>query len=130
MLAVPAIVCATLAYRSRLSAICQGTVRDMPKLEKSTPILSKIRQIWRTCFYIDGCATVRTIALKWPIFEQKKGPATICLGLNYCSMGSSQPPSCETVPLNHVFKNTEFPPFWPIFFLKNLQATHSGTWQQ
>jgi hypothetical protein len=99
MLAVCAIVCATLTYRSCLSAICQGTLRDMPKSGKLTPSLSKIRRIWRTCFYIDGCATVPTIALKWPIFEQKKGRATICSGLNYCSMGSSQPPSRDTVPL-------------------------------
>jgi hypothetical protein len=34
MLAVRAIVWATLAYRSCLSAICQGTLRDMPKLKK------------------------------------------------------------------------------------------------
>jgi hypothetical protein len=37
--------------------------------------------------------------LKWPIFKQKKGGATISLGLNYCSMGSSQPQSRDTVPL-------------------------------
>jgi hypothetical protein len=49
--------------------------------------------------YIDGCTTVQTVALNWPIFKQKKGRATICLGLNSCSMGSSQPPSRDTVPL-------------------------------
>jgi hypothetical protein len=59
---------------------------------------SKIRRIWRTCFYIDGCAIVRTVALKWPIFKQKKGCTTISIGLNYCSIGSSQPPSRDTVP--------------------------------
>jgi hypothetical protein len=37
--------------------------------------------------------------LKWPIFKQKKGCATISWGLNYSSMGSSQPPSRDTVPL-------------------------------
>jgi hypothetical protein len=36
--------------------------------------------------------------LKWPIFKQKKGCATISLGLNYCSMGSSQPPFRDSVP--------------------------------
>jgi hypothetical protein len=40
-------------------------------------------------------------ALKLMIFKQKKGFANISLGLNYCSMGSSQPPpSRDTVPFN------------------------------
>jgi hypothetical protein len=82
MLAVRAIVCATFACRSLLSTICQGTLRDMPKSGEYTPSLSKIRRIWRTCFYIDGCATVRTVALKWPIFKKKKGFATISLLLH------------------------------------------------
>jgi hypothetical protein len=33
------------------------------------------------------------------VFKQKKGSATISLGLNYCSMGSSRSLSCDTVPL-------------------------------
>jgi hypothetical protein len=37
---------------------------------------------------------------KMAYFSQKKGSATINLGLNYCSMGSSQSPSCDAVPLN------------------------------
>jgi hypothetical protein len=51
-------------------------------------------------FYIDGCGTLQTVALRWPIFKQKKGSATISLGLNYCSMGLSHSLSCDTVPLN------------------------------
>jgi hypothetical protein len=47
----------------------------------------------------DGFGTLRTVALRWPIFKPKKGPATISLGLNYCSMGLSQPPFRDTVPL-------------------------------
>jgi hypothetical protein len=47
--------------------------------------------------YING--TLRTVALRWPIFKQKKGSATISLGLNYCSMGSSLSPFRDTVPL-------------------------------
>jgi hypothetical protein len=50
--------------------------------------------------------SVQTVALKWLIFKQKKGCTTISLGLNYCSMGSSQPPSRETVPLRKVGKGT------------------------
>jgi hypothetical protein len=44
----------------------------------------------RSDLHIDGCVTLWTVALIRPIFKQKKGPATICLGLNYCSMDSSQ----------------------------------------
>jgi hypothetical protein len=47
MLAVCAIVCATLAYRSHLSVIRHGTLRDMPKLVKQMSSLSKI---WRSMF--------------------------------------------------------------------------------
>jgi hypothetical protein len=32
--------------------------------------------------------------------KTEKGCATISLGLNYCSMGPSQPPSRDTVPLS------------------------------
>jgi hypothetical protein len=77
MLAVCAIVCASLAYRSRLSVTRQGTLRDMSKSGKWLPSLSEIRQIWRTCFYIDGCATVRTVALKCPTLTQKKGARSL-----------------------------------------------------
>jgi hypothetical protein len=35
-----------------------------------------------------------------PIFKPKKGFTTISLGMNYCSMGLSQPLFCDTVPLN------------------------------
>jgi hypothetical protein len=52
------------------------------------PSRSKICRIWRTGFYIDVCATVWTVALRWAIFKRKKGFATISLRLNYCSMGS------------------------------------------
>jgi hypothetical protein len=51
--------------------------------------------------YIDVCAcTLRTVAFRRPTFKQKKGSATISLGLYNCSMGSSQSPSRDTVPLN------------------------------
>jgi hypothetical protein len=84
MLAVRAIVCAA------------GTLRDMPKSGKyKTPSLSKIRRTWRTCFFH-----------QWPIFKQKKGCVTISLSLNYCSMGSSQPTSHDSVLLNSNSKNS------------------------
>jgi hypothetical protein len=50
-------------------------------------------------FNIDGCGTLRTVALRRPIFEQEKGSATISLGLNYCSMASSHSLSRDTVSL-------------------------------
>jgi hypothetical protein len=40
-----------------------------------------------------------------PIFKKKKGPATISLGLNYCSMDSSQSTSRDTVPFNQTSPN-------------------------
>jgi hypothetical protein len=50
-------------------------------------------------FLHHGCGTQWTVALRRLIFKQKKGYVTIGLGLNYCSMGSSHSPSCDTVPL-------------------------------
>jgi hypothetical protein len=40
---------------------------------KLKPSHSKIRRIWRTSFYIDGCVTLRTVTLRRPTFKQKKG---------------------------------------------------------
>jgi hypothetical protein len=97
-LAVRAMNVWPLAYHRRHSAMCQGTLPNMPQSGKYNSSHIKISWIWRTCFYIDGCVTLRTVALRRPIFKQKKGYATISLGLNYCSMGSSQPLSCDTVP--------------------------------
>jgi hypothetical protein len=110
-----------------LSAICQGTLRDMPKSGKLTPSLSKIHWIWRTCFYIDGCATVRTVALKWQIFKQKKGCAAICWGLNYCSMGSSQPPSRDT--LISTLKNARNPNPSKGFRLRKTTLSSLAWWE-
>jgi hypothetical protein len=59
---------------------------------------SKICWIWRTCFYIDECATVRTVALRGAFL--KKGLATFILGLIYHSMALSQLQSRDTVHLN------------------------------
>jgi hypothetical protein len=48
-----------------------------------------------------------TNGLRWPIFKLKKGSITLSLGLNYCSLDSSQSPSCDTVPLTlFLIKNT------------------------
>jgi hypothetical protein len=115
-----------LAYRGCHSAICQGAMPNMPQLAdfggfffcdgRYMPTVaqtiagsaknrqwircrSKIRRIWRTGFYIYGWTIVHTVALRWAIFKQKKGSVAICLGLIYCSMGSSQPPTRDTVPL-------------------------------
>jgi hypothetical protein len=71
----------------------------MPQSRNKKPSRSKIRQIWRTSFYIDGFVTLWTVALRRTIFEHKEGCSTIDLGLNYCSMGSYQPPSRKTIPL-------------------------------
>jgi hypothetical protein len=61
--------------------------------------LWQIRRIWDTWFYIYGSTAQWTVALKRPIFKQKKGFANLSLGLIYYSIASSQPPSRDTVPL-------------------------------
>jgi hypothetical protein len=38
---------------------------------------SEIRRIWWISFHIDGCGTLRTVALRRLIFKQKKGSSTL-----------------------------------------------------
>jgi hypothetical protein len=73
-----------LAYRSVTAAICQRSPKPLNELPQ---------------FYIVRCGTLWTVALRRPIFKQNKGSATISLGLNYSSRGSSQSPSRDTVLL-------------------------------
>jgi hypothetical protein len=70
-LAVRAMVVRPLAYPSHHIAIYQEINLN------SNPSLRKFRQIWRTGFYIDGCVTVRTTALRQVICKRKKEFATI-----------------------------------------------------
>jgi hypothetical protein len=86
-LAVRATVVRPLSYRGCHSMICQ---------------VSKIRRIWRTNLYIEGCSIVRTVALWWAVFKRKKGFPVICLGLIYHSMVLLQLPPRDTVPLRHI----------------------------
>jgi hypothetical protein len=58
-----------------------------------------VDHLLRIFHYIDGCVTLRTVAVRWPIFKQKKECATIRFGFNYCSIRLSQPQSRDTVPL-------------------------------
>jgi hypothetical protein len=83
--------------------LCGATIGISQPSQK--PRSSKIHQIWRTGFYIDKCATIRTVALRQTIFKQKKGFATISLGLICHSLVLSQLPSRGTVPiiLSYVF---------------------------
>jgi hypothetical protein len=64
-----------------------------------TPNLGKICRIWETWFYINRGTTLWTVALKRPIFKQKKGVANLNLGLLLYSEALSQPWSRDTVPL-------------------------------
>jgi hypothetical protein len=48
---------------------------------------------------VDGCATVRTLALRWSIFYRKKELVTFIFGLIYHFMALSQLQSRGTVPL-------------------------------
>jgi hypothetical protein len=78
-----------LAYCAVMAVICQRSPQPLHKLPQSRkwkPSHRKIRRIWRASFYIDGCGTLRTVALRRPVFKQKKVSATISLSLNYCSI--------------------------------------------
>jgi hypothetical protein len=50
--------------------------------------------------YIDGCVTLWPVALRHPIFKQKKRSMTFSLGLNYNSMVLYQLQSRDTVSLS------------------------------
>jgi hypothetical protein len=91
-----------VGYRAKPLGILRFDDCNMPMVIPTNvrmATVSKISRIWRTSFYINGCVTLWTVALRRQIFKQKKGFATISLGLKYCSMGSTQSPSCDTVPL-------------------------------
>jgi hypothetical protein len=98
-----------VAYRAKSLGILRSDGRDMPTVaptisriatvgEEEAESYSTIRR-YRTSFCIDGCGTLQSFALRRPIFKQKKGSATISLGLNYYSMGSSLSPFHDTVSL-------------------------------
>jgi hypothetical protein len=50
--------------------ISQPSQRDTPMNKK--PSHSKIRRIWRIGFYINGCATVRNVALECEFLTEKR----------------------------------------------------------
>jgi hypothetical protein len=86
----------TALYANRRCPICHSRGSRRRVIAKSAGSREPV-------FYIDGCATLQTFTLRWPIFKQKKGSLTISLGLNYCSMGSSQPTISWHFPF-HVLK--------------------------
>jgi hypothetical protein len=57
------------------------------KSELKAKLYSKIRRIWRTGFYINGCSTVMTVTLRRAILKREKEFMTFSLGLIYHSMG-------------------------------------------
>jgi hypothetical protein len=105
VLAIRAMFGRPLANRPVTAAICQRSpqpLRELPQSVKEKLSHGKSRRIWTTGFYIDGCGTLQTVALRWTIFKPKKGSVTISLGLNYCSLDLSQPLFRDTVPVNVV----------------------------
>jgi hypothetical protein len=88
------------------NGISQPSQRDAPRdfalyatvIEVEAELNSKIPRIYRTWM---RSSMECTVALRWPIFKQKKGYATSSLGINHCSKGSSQPPSHDTVPVRN-----------------------------
>jgi hypothetical protein len=61
--------------------ILQPLQRDMPRDFARYAKVGEVDPESWLCFYIDGCTTVGTIALKWLIFKQEKGCAAISLAL-------------------------------------------------
>jgi hypothetical protein len=103
-----------VAYPAKILGIsrCDGPDMPMvtPNIERIATVVEINAESWQNPlnlekqFYIDGCGTLRTIALRRPIFKQKKGSVTKSLGQNYCSRGSSQSPSRDTVPLSLIYE--------------------------
>jgi hypothetical protein len=84
------------------AVICQQSPKPLREVAKNRKLI-RCRVVAKSAGSEDpGCATLWTVALKRPNFN-KKGFANISLGLNYCSMGSSWPRSCDTVPLSGTF---------------------------
>jgi hypothetical protein len=89
---------------------CDG--RDMPTVAPTIARIATVGKVeakswqnplnWTTSFYINGCGALRTVTLRRALFNPKKGSETISLGMNYCSMGLSQPPFRDTVPLTSI----------------------------
>jgi hypothetical protein len=61
-----------VAYRAKSLGISRCDVRDMatiaPTIARIATVGELVRRISRTSFYIDGCGTLRTVALRRPIF--------------------------------------------------------------
>jgi hypothetical protein len=54
----------------------------------------------RTGFYIDGCATVRTVVLRRAIYKRKKGLRPLVSALSTTPWSYLKKPSRDTVPLS------------------------------
>jgi hypothetical protein len=68
-----------------------------------------------------------TVPFKRQIFKRKKGSVNISLGLNYCSLCSSRPPSCDTVHFTISFNaNTFFEGIHSSFFIH--EGNHVQIW--
>jgi hypothetical protein len=58
-----------------MAAICQRLPQPIAQIAtvgKVEAEHAKIHRIWTTRFYIDGCGTLQTVTLRWPIFKPKE----------------------------------------------------------
>jgi hypothetical protein len=78
------------AYRAKPLGISRCDSHDIPMV---TPMIVRMATVRVRCL----------VDARWSIFKQIKLAATISLGLNFCSMGSSQSPSRDTGPLKLTF---------------------------
>jgi hypothetical protein len=79
-------VAPTIAQIVKVSKVKAEFWQNLLNLDIGQPVLHQ----W-ICYSTD-------CRFKTANFQTKKGSATINLGLNYCSMGLSQPSFCDTVP--------------------------------
>jgi hypothetical protein len=92
------------------------------------PSPSKTRRIWEPWFYIYRGTNLWTVALKRPIFKQKKGFANLSFGLLLCSEALSQPWSRDTVPLTWSLLICLFwmsRPFWILYYSIPIPTTQT-----
>jgi hypothetical protein len=62
-------------------------------------VVAKSARSEKPDFTFMNAARLWTVALKQPIFKRKNVFVNFWLGINYCSIGPSRPPSRDTVPL-------------------------------
>jgi hypothetical protein len=99
-----------LANRAVTIAICQWSPQPFSQIAT----VGKLKaESWQNPLILDNQFLHRWMwystdwRFKMADFQTEKGSTTIILGLNYCSMGLSQPLFCDPVPLRFLKNNLQ-----------------------